>query len=258
MIAAQSLQVMKKGMVIYMKHKITAIILAAGQGKRMNSPVAKQFLILQEKPVIYYSLKAFEESSVDNIILVTGSGQVEYCREQIVDFYQFKKVSQIIEGGEERYDSVYRALEKAGPTDYVLIHDGARPFISIELIETIIGQVQRYKACLVGTPVKETIKIVNSEGYIAATPNRNTLWAAQTPQAFEFSVIWKAYQLFYLEENKTVPGITDDAMVYEAYLKSPVKMLLGDYNNLKLTTPEDLILAESIIGQKTQKIDEIQ
>lgn len=232
-----------------MNKKITAIILAAGQGKRMNSPVAKQFLSLKGKPIIYYSLKAFEESSVDNILLVTGNGQVEYCKEQIVDFYQIKKVIEVIEGGTERYDSVYKALEKAGPTDYVLIHDGARPFISCVLIEHVIEQVKEHNACLVGTPVKDTIKIINAEGYITATPNRNSLWSAQTPQAFEFSAIKKAYDLFYEEKEKSRLDITDDAMVYETYRKSPVKMLYGDYNNLKITTPEDLMLAENIFDQ---------
>ncbi len=127
-----------------MKKKVTAILLAAGQGKRMNSSVAKQFLVLQDKPVIYYSLKAFEESSVDEIILVTGTGQVEYCKEKIVDFYSIKKVTCIIEGGIERYDSVYKALEAVVTTDYILIHDGARPFISQGLIETVIEQVKMY------------------------------------------------------------------------------------------------------------------
>jgi 2-C-methyl-D-erythritol 4-phosphate cytidylyltransferase len=233
---------------VNMKNKITAIILAAGQGKRMNSPVAKQFLTLQEKPILYYALKAFEESSVDDIILVAGEGQVEYCKKNIVELYQIKKVSKVIEGGKERYDSVYTALENAAPTDYVLIHDGARPFITTELINVIIKRVMEYSACIIGTPVKETIKVVDPEGYICATPDRKTLWNAQTPQAFEYSLIKKAYNLLYKEEGDKL-GITDDAMVYEAFLKKPVKMLLGDYNNLKITTPEDLTLAEEILKQ---------
>lgn len=231
-----------------MKNKITAIVLAAGQGKRMNAPVAKQFLILQEKPVLYYALKAFEESSVDEIILVTGSEQVEYCRDNIVNHFNLKKVSKVIEGGMERYDSVYRALENAASSDYVLIHDGARPFISTELIELVIEQVKEHKACLIGTPVKETIKVVDNEGYISATPNRSTLWTAQTPQAFDYTSIRKAYNLFYKDERNTRVAITDDAMVYETFLSLPVKMIMGDYNNIKLTTPEDLLLAKQILN----------
>jgi len=199
-----------------MKTKITAIILAAGQGKRMNSSVAKQFITLQDKPIIYYSLKAFEESSVGEIILVTGKDMVDYCKENIVDFYKISKVSQVIEGGSERYDSVYKAL---------------------------------LKACLVGTPVKETIKVVNAEGYIEATPDRNTLWAAQTPQAFEYLAIRAAYEELYKEIDIRSLGITDDAMVFETYRNFPVKMLHGDYNNIKITTPEDLILADKIMNQ---------
>lgn len=232
-----------------MNRKVTAIILAAGQGKRMNSPVAKQFLILQDKPVIYYSLKAFEDSSVDEVILVTGEGQEEYCKEHIVDFYHFRKVSHIIEGGKERYDSVFRALGTVEASDYVLIHDGARPFITQDLIEKVILQVQEHQACVAGTPVKETIKIIDDDEYILATPNRKTLWSAQTPQAFDCKAIKRAYELFYSEPDKDGLGITDDAMVYENYLKHPVKMVFGDYNNIKLTTPEDLVIADGILKQ---------
>lgn len=228
-------------------YKITAVVLAAGQGKRMNSHIAKQFLSLRDKPVLYYSLKAFEESSVNEIILVTGEGQADYCREDIIAKYHFSKVSGIIEGGKERYDSVYQALLHIKEADYLLIHDGARPFISKDLIEDIIRNVIRNKACIVGTPVKETIKKVNREGIITATPDRNTLWTAQTPQAFEFIAIREAYDLLYKEEDKSRLGITDDAMVYERYMKRPVKMVGGDYNNIKITTPEDMILAEEIL-----------
>ena len=227
--------------------KIIAIVLAAGQGKRMNTQVAKQFLILRDRPVIYYSLKAFEESSVDEIILVTGDGQVEYCREKIVEEYHFKKVTKVIEGGRERYDSVYNGLVSAKDPDYVLIHDGARPFITKELIEGIIQDVKRDEACIVATPVKETIKVVDEKGIITATPNRSTLWSAQTPQAFKYPLIKQAYDLLYSDKNRESTGITDDAMVYENYMNKPVKIRMGDYNNLKLTTPEDLVLAEEIL-----------
>lgn len=229
-----------------MKKKVTAIILAAGQGKRMNTSVAKQFLMLNEKPVIYYSLKIFEESSVDEIILVTGRDMLEYCQKEIVERYNFSKVSKVVEGGKERYDSVYQALVHT-EADYILIHDGARPFISIELIENIIDQVKVHKACLVGAPVKETIKIVDENGYISATPDRNSVWAAQTPQAFEYCAIRKAYNNFYEVKDQLKLTVTDDAMVYETFLQEPVKMLQGDYKNIKLTTPEDLILAEQIL-----------
>ncbi len=230
-----------------MKDRVTAIVLAAGRGKRMNSQVAKQFLSLQGKPVIYYSLRAFEESSVEEVILVTGEGQVDYCRKEIVEAYGLTKVSQVIEGGKERYDSVYQALLHCGPTDYVLIHDGARPFLTLELIERMIAGVKEYQACIPGTPVKETIKIVDHENNITGTPDRSTLWAAQTPQAFPYASILLAYDRFYKEkEGRDIP-VTDDAMVYETYIGQAVKMLMGDYNNLKLTTPEDLAIAEQLL-----------
>lgn len=228
-------------------YKVTAIVLAAGQGKRMNSAVAKQFLMLIDKPIIYYSLKAFEESLVDEIILVTGDGQVDYCLDEIVGKYHITKVGKVVEGGNERYDSVYQALLHAGPTDYVLIHDGARPFITTQLINGIIDDVKEWKACILGMPVKETIKIVDDQGFITTTPDRNTLWSAQTPQAFEYASILKAYEKFYHEKDGSGITITDDAMVYEAYTKQPVRMLPGDYSNIKITTPEDLIIAEELI-----------
>lgn len=226
------------------KHKITAIVLAAGQGKRMNQTVAKQYLELKEKPILYYSLKAFEESNIDEIILVTGSGQTEYCIENIVNKYSFRKITKVLEGGAERYDSVYRALTAIEQTEYVLIHDGARPFLTVELIDRIISEVMVYQACIPGTPVKETVKVVNEEGFISSTPNRDTLWSAQTPQAFEFSSIKRAYELMY--QDAGISNITDDAMVYETYLKKQVKMIMGDYNNLKLTTPEDYTRAKAL------------
>ncbi len=228
-----------------MNGKITAIVLAAGQGKRMNTNVAKQFLILEGKPVLYYSLKAFAESSVDEIILVTGSGQVDYCREDIVERYHIQKVSHVIEGGAERYDSVYKALKCIEATDYVLIHDGARPFLSDALINLSIEMVQKYKACILGTPVKETIKVVDQEGYIIDTPERKTLWSAQTPQGFAYQSIRKAYDMLYEDKEHTRSFITDDAMVYETYIGKPVKIIMGDYNNLKLTTEEDYQRAQA-------------
>lgn len=229
-----------------MKDRVTAIVLAAGRGKRMNTDVAKQFLVLKDKPVIYYSLKAFEESDVDEIILVTGSSMVDYCKCEIVDRYGFDKVTAVIEGGKERYDSVYQGLLCCN-SDYVLIHDGARPFISTDLIASIIEQVRIHKACLIGTPVKETIKIVDTKGFIKETPERNLIWSAQTPQAFEYSSIKKAYNTFYEEKQNREYSITDDAMVYETFLGRPVKMLEGDYKNIKLTTPEDLVIAEQLL-----------
>lgn len=231
-------------------NKVTAIILAAGQGRRMNMPVAKQFLILNGKPVLYYSVKAFEDSRVDEIILICGDGQVSYCREKIAEAYGFKKIKKIIEGGRERYDSVYKGLLATEQAGYVLIHDGARPFISVSLINEVIETVREYKACLVASPVKDTIKIVDENGIIKDTPDRKLLWAAQTPQAFEYSLIKEAYESLFKSEESVRKRITDDAMVYDMFVGLPVRVVKGDYYNIKLTTPEDLIFAKGILEEK--------
>ncbi|MDF2879366.1 MAG: 2-C-methyl-D-erythritol 4-phosphate cytidylyltransferase [Clostridia bacterium] len=232
--------------------KVAAIILAAGSGKRMESNVPKQYLEMGGKPILYYSLKAFEESSIDEIILVVGEGEGEYCRKEIIEKYQFLKVNKIVTGGKERYNSVYNGL-KASSCDvsYVLIHDGARPFITIETIEEIIKSLSLHKACVVGVPVKDTIKLVNTNGNIENTPDRNKLWAVQTPQAFSYELIKKAYDIIMkeLEEDKIESkkqrlNITDDAMILEYTLKTSVRMIKGDYKNIKITTPEDILVGE--------------
>lgn len=225
--------------------RIAAIVLAAGQGKRMNSDVHKQYLLLKEKPVLYYSLRAFEESEADTVILVTGKGEIPYCEKEIVNKYGFSKVEKIIEGGRERYHSVYEGL-KALPedTEYVLIHDGARPMLTEAIIHNTIEAVQTHKACVVGMPVKDTIKITDENQFAAQTPNRANVWAVQTPQAFFYDIVWKAYSA--LMENE-IP-VTDDAMVVETFLQYPVKLVEGSYQNIKITTPEDLLIAEAFLG----------
>jgi len=235
-----------------LKKHVTAIILAAGQGKRMNMPVAKQFIMLDGKPIIYYSVKAFEESCVDDIILICGQGQVDYCKENIIKAYGFKKVRHIIEGGKERYDSVYNGLLAIKNTDYVLIHDGARPFISVDLINEVIKTVYEDKACIVAAPVKDTIKMVDKGGWVKDTPDRKLLWAAQTPQAFEYGLIKKAYEDLFNSEELLRENITDDAMVFNMFINMPVKVVRGDYYNIKITTPEDLIFAKGILEGKTR------
>ncbi len=232
-----------------MKEKITAVILAAGQGRRMNASVAKQFLMLEDKPVLYYSIKAFEESDVDEIILVSGKGQIDYCYQNIISRYNFKKVTSIIEGGRERYDSVRLALSAIDYTDYVLIHDGARPFIVSSLINVVIDRVKESKACIVAAPVKDTIKVVDKDGWIKETPDRDYIWQAQTPQAFEYSSIRRAYKMLFEEAKAERKMVTDDAMVYERYINLPVKVVKGDYYNMKLTTPEDMTIAKGIIDR---------
>lgn len=224
--------------------KVTAIVLAAGSGKRMNSKVHKQYLLLDGKPVLYYSLKAFEESEVDKVVLVVGAGEVDYCKKEIVEQYGFAKVTAIVEGGKERYHSVYEGLKATGETDYVLIHDGARPFLTQDIIERTITSVVQCHACVVGMPVKDTIKIVDEEKFAKETPNRTDVWQVQTPQAFSYELIYDAYTRM-LASDET--GITDDAMVVERMTDYKVKLIEGSYRNIKITTPEDLLVAETYL-----------
>lgn len=222
------------------KQKYTAIVLAAGSGKRMNSKVHKQYLIIQDRPVLYYSLKAFEDSAVDEIVLVVGKGEEKFCRKEIVDKYGISKVKAIVEGGKERYHSVFEGLKQTSDADYVLIHDGARPFVNQDSIRRCMQEVQKYQACVVGMPVKDTIKIADEEGYAKQTPDRKNVWMIQTPQTFSYALIYEAYEEMLKTEDT---AITDDAMVLERIKGKKSKLIEGSYRNIKITTPEDLLIA---------------
>ena len=228
-----------------MKEKVTAIVLAAGKGSRMHSKIQKQYMTLLDRPVITYALEAFEKSSVDEIILVVAPGEIEYAQENILDRYDYKKVSGIITGGAERYDSVYKALCSMPEEGYVLIHDGARAFITPELIEFCIEQVKKDKSCVMGMPVKDTIKIVDEDRYAVSTPPRSTMWQIQTPQVFEYDIIKSAYSSLY--RSGRFNGVTDDAMVLERFGEHHIKLVYSDYRNIKITTPEDMNTAEMLI-----------
>lgn len=231
------------------KDKIVAIVLAAGSGKRMNTDKKKQYLNVLGKPLIYYSLLAFEESSVDEIILVTAQEDIEYCKTQIVRRYNFNKVTDIISGGQERYHSVYEGLKHIRACDYVLIHDGARPLITKTIIAETIKAVKINKACVVGMPVKDTIKITDENQISVETPVRDRLWMIQTPQAFSFYLIYDAYCKLMMKKADQYQ-ITDDAMVVERMTNYPVKLIKGNYKNIKITTPEDLLIAEILLENK--------
>ena len=222
------------------KQKSAAIVLAAGSGKRMNSKVHKQYLIIQDRPVLYYSLKAFEDSAVDEIVLVVGKGEEKFCRKEIVDKYGISKVKAIVEGGKERYHSVFEGLKQTSDADYVLIHDGARPFVNQDIIRRCMQEVQKYQACVVGMPVKDTIKIADEGGYAKQTPDRKNVWMIQTPQTFSYALIYEAYEEMLKTEDT---AITDDAMVLERIKGKKSKLIEGSYRNIKITTPEDLLIA---------------
>lgn len=222
------------------KQKYAAIVLAAGSGKRMNSQVHKQYLIIQDRPVLYYSLKEFQDSAVDEIVLVVGKGEEKFCRKEIVDKYGISKVKAIVEGGKERYHSVFEGLKQTSDADYVLIHDGARPFVNQDIIRRCMQEVQKYQACVVGMPVKDTIKIADEEGYAKQTPDRKNVWMIQTPQTFSYALIYEAYEEMLKTEDT---AITDDAMVLERTKGKKSKLIEGSYRNIKITTPEDLLIA---------------
>lgn len=226
--------------------KRTAIILAAGRGKRMGTTVQKQFLELKGRPLICYTLDHFQAADcIDEIILVTGKEHIEYCRKEIVEAGGYTKVAKIVEGGAERYDSVYQGLLACQGTDYVFIQDGARIFSDESILERGWQQVKKLKSAVAAVPSKDTMKVVFGENHqVKDTPDRSTLWCIQTPQIFAYDRIRAAYDQIYKSDRS---GITDDAMVLERFSEHKVYLYEASYRNIKITTPEDLILAEAFL-----------
>lgn len=237
--------------------KTAAVVLAGGSGKRMHADVPKQYMTLCGHPLLYYSLRAFEDSFIDEIVLVTAAGEEEHCRETIVERYGFDKVRAIVPGGKERYHSVMHGVKAVSTdTDYIFIHDGARPFITQEILKRVLGDVQEKKACVVGMPVKDTIKIADEDGFVADTPKRASVWQVQTPQVFAAELIRRAYGMLEKEEAELLARgveITDDAMIVELLTKQPVYLTRGSYENIKITTPEDMGYAEWQMAGRLEK-----
>lgn len=239
------------------KERCAAVVLAGGRGKRMGTTVAKQYLLLRGKPVLCYSLEVFESSDlIDEIILVVGKGQIPYCQREILEKYSFRKIKAVTEGGAERYHSVWeglRILEQEKMKGFVFIHDGARPFVDEEMIRRAYERAQISRACVVGMPVKDTIKIADESGCIHMTPKRSLVWQIQTPQVFASELIIPAYRELTEREHELLEQgiqITDDAMVVENVCKCPVHLVEGSYENIKITTPEDLEIAEIFMEKK--------
>ena len=229
-----------------MKRNFAAVVLSAGSGKRMKSDIPKQYMNLLDKPVIYYSLKAFQDSGFSSIVLVCGKDDIEYCRREIIEKYNLAGVTAIVAGGKERYHSVFEGLKAVGDADYVFIHDGARPMINEEIITRLQTAVIENDAAVAGMPVKDTIKIVNDMADVVDTPERKYVWQVQTPQCFSFPIIYEAYHQIIEDETagKNIPPVTDDAMVLSYVSEHKIKMVEADYRNIKITTPEDLQIAE--------------
>ncbi len=241
--------------------RVSVILLAAGKGSRMHSNTPKQFLELAGKPLLFYPLFTLEQSPlVDEVILVTGEDTVSFCRESLVEAYGFQKVKAIVPGGAERYQSVYQGLLAVQNlsklhSHVVLIHDGARPFLTEEILSRVWEATLQYQAAIAAVPSKDTVKLMDARGFIAETPCRSQVWNAQTPQGFLFPVIMEAFQNLMEEEEKgNSLFVTDDAAVVELMGHCPVKLVEGSYENIKVTTPEDLFTAARILEKQEKRL----
>lgn len=222
------------------------IIVAAGTGSRMKANINKQFIKLNDKEIITYTIEKFyNNKNINDIVIVVKEDEVEFFKKEILVKYNFNNIK-IAYGGKERQDSVYNGIKVLDKNcKYVLVHDGARPFVNEDIINRSLEEVQKYKSVVVGVPVKDTIKVVNNNNYIVDTPNRSTLWSVQTPQTFDYSVIKRAYEDAF---DNNFYG-TDDAMLVER-IGYTVKMIYGSYNNIKVTTPEDIDMGIQILNSK--------
>lgn len=228
---------------------IYAVVLAGGSGKRMNSDVKKQYINLCGKPVLYYALAAFERSNVDGIVVVAGKDDINFVRSDIIKKYNLSKITAVVEGGKERYNSVYNGLCAIDDTRIVLVHDGARPFVSTRLINEMIEVTKKCGASIAAVRVKDTIKSSDENNCVAHTLPRENLWQVQTPQAFDYKKLKKAYELMF--DMNLTEDITDDAMVWERFAgAAAVRIVEGSYSNIKITTPDDLVFGRAIITER--------
>ena len=228
--------------------KVVALIPAAGMGKRMGAGMNKQYLLLGGMPIVAHTIRLFDEAAcVNDIFIISPEAEIPYCREEVVERYGFAKVRAIVSGGKERQHSVINGLramaDSVADDDVVLIHDGVRPLVPVPVVEAAIAIAAAHDGALVAVPAKDTIKVA-IDGIVTDTPPRETLWLAQTPQAFRYGVIRDAH------ERAEADGFlgTDDASLLER-LGKRVHIVPGDYRNIKITTPEDLVLAEAFLRE---------
>ncbi len=226
------------------------IIVAAGKSRRMNSTVSKQFIFIGGKPILAYTIDAFEKSSlIDKIVLVINEAEIEKCKKIIVNKYNYKKLMKIVPGGKERQNSVFNGLKVLpSETNLVAIHDGARFLITPDIIDRAVRDAYDSNGVIVAMPIQDTIKETNSNKIISKTFNRDRLWAAQTPQVFPYSIIMKAHEK--AREDNFLG--TDDASLVER-LGYEVDIVRGSVENIKITTNFDLILAEIILNKRKIK-----
>jgi len=220
---------------------VGAVVVAAGSSSRMGG-VDKIFAAVLDRPLVCYALDQLEAfPPVTEIMLVLDSGSLTQGRE-LVDARGYRKVTHVCPGGKRRQDSVRSGLDALTPCDWVIVHDGARPCLDLPMLERGLAAVQEAGAAVAGVPVKDTIKVVSDQGAVVDTPDRKSLWTAQTPQVFRYDLLRDAH-------DRCIEDVTDDAMMVESLVHS-VKMFLGSYENLKVTTPEDIILAEAFLKQR--------
>lgn len=236
--------------------KNVAIVLAAGSGKRMNSKVKKQYIEMAGHPVIYYALKTFQESFIQEIVMVVSPGDEEYCKKEIVEKYGFDKVTKIVPGGTERYFSVFEGLKACSiDTDYVFIHDGARAFVTVDVLERCLQSVEADRACVASVPVKDTIKVADGDEFASETLDRTVLRSIQTPQVFEYGLIFDCYKKLIESEQLLIDKgikITDDAQAAELFSDIKVRLVMGSYDNIKVTTPEDISVGLQILAKNNK------
>ena len=226
----------------------TAVIVAAGKGRRMGTEISKQFLPLCGKEILAHTVEKFEKAAcIRDIILVTGGDALQDVR-QMAQEYGWKKIISVTEGGRERQDSVFLGLQQVPQdTEIVLIHDGVRPFVTEEILERSIAAAKETGGCVAGVPAKDTIKVCDAEGFAIATPDRSTLRQIQTPQTFRRKEILAAY------EKAKADGFlgTDDASVAE-HSGFPVRVIMGSYRNIQITTKEDLLIGAAFLKEETE------
>lgn len=228
-----------------MNSKISVLIPAAGQGKRMGTSVKKPYLMLGDKPILSHTIDRFEQNSaIDEIIVIVDESDFTICYEHVLAPFLYKKTRELISGGETRQVSVYNGLcALSDDVDYVIIHDGVRPFIDDDIIFRCLEATAECGASVAAVPVKETIKVANKNQYINYTPDRDLLWRVQTPQVFRKALLIEAHEKARLDSINA----PDDATLVEK-LGVPVKLVMGSYKNVKLTTPEDLSFAETLLN----------
>ncbi|MGI6433853.1 MAG: 2-C-methyl-D-erythritol 4-phosphate cytidylyltransferase [Syntrophomonadaceae bacterium] len=227
-----------------MDNNLRVVIAAAGSGRRMGQEINKQYRLLLSRPVLAYSIDVFEVyPQVDEIVVVAHPDEIDYCKREVIKRYGYKKVSRVIAGGAERQDSVWKGLQSLGTdTAYVAVHDGARPLLSSQLIDHLLEAAREWGAAIPGVMARDTLKMIDRDGFVGHTLDRSVVSLIQTPQIFQYQELLRAYEYAYRDD---LMG-TDDASLFEVYI-GRVKVVPGEANNIKMTTMEDMLMAEALL-----------